>query len=833
MNLTTSGATGTKLAVILVVGLVVSIIAQGATATELSNGVINLQIDTRTGRLTGATFQGRACLEGSEDKYLLDAKQLDKPIVAYEIRDRVISQRIQTTPQDKSVILECENKTLAAYGVSITKTYRLAKGSKAFSKEVKFTNKSSSNGYWVSYHNYTQVALRLRKGGYYYSPFMKSQIWASQIKGTTTLNSNWYGPHRNESCAIINPLEGYGVGGYVYKTNGRFVSSFGNPNPPTGSEVLMTLEAEGFRIGNDVDFVSPGKSISITFQWQAFEGDVFDYLWAYFNLPEIVEMRRENKSADWMDEISVLGYGANNSGYLGEYYVNGWWREFTDLLKWGYYAAYFDHHGDHHGRDVDPNDEQDQFFQRFTKEIHADIPKMKIGMYVPWDGWAKSTDVFKKHPEYFVYDRSGKILHSAYTRYAVDISISGAYRHFLETLAATQEFMDLDFISFDGGVGPMALWGRTRNWGYEGATPTMAQWYDWYDFFGEVATRIQAKNPNMGFHCNQPTVFHAGMGMMEMPNWWGPSFNWRDRSDLLFTAKMGEAKNTCLTALNWNVYDGNGKLTPFEDYCYTKMLFMLALRPTMAFPHVPFSPDALFKAMKARVPWANAAYEMRGAKLFDADVSPWWYALPQGSQTEIETYTLQHNNDRFITVCNHGKSGPVSVTVDSKKFGLVDGKTVLVWENSILNPSNTPNTDSGVVAQNKLTVLKPPIPPRLTVLANINNEDIRVFNVTQVPGFIAEVEGHTTEFKLVDSLDIATDGYIDNEKKEVHLVVQSKKRDNYKIAVFMPRSWSDNNIVVVLDDQVVAGTGKVIGGEHFVITDIQGSGRHEIVVKQE
>lgn len=821
---------------LLMFGLIVVLGLLGVedvSGVTLSNNAVSLQISASTGQVVSGTYSTRAekCLGVITDEYALDSKAFDASITASEAYDRVVSTSSRTIKGVKTCTLECENTILSRYGVSLTKIYRLSTSSSGkFSKEVIFHNNSASSGYWVHYNNYTRLTPTLRNGSYYYVPFMDRK-WASEVSETVNLTSRWYGPHTNENCAVINPVKGYGICGYIYKINNRFVSSFAVGHPPTGSYAVVALEKDGFRLGSDVAFVLPGDNISVTFQWDIFEGDTFEYLSEYYNLPELAAMRRKYKNPSWMEEASVLGFGSINPGYLGEYYENGWWKEFTDLLKWGYYPIYFDNYGDSHG-DYNRSDHPDDvFFKRYASLIHKDIPKVKIGIYVPWDGWASGTEVYAGHPEYFVYDRDGKIVHSIYTRYAIDITQPGCYKHFANGMAAMQEHFNLDFISIDGGAGPVALWGKVRNWGYKGAVPSMMQWYDWYDLFRDTITDIQSKNPQVGFHNNQPSVLQAGIAMMEMPGHWGPQADWRPRSDLLYASKMGETADSWMTPLSWHVFDGNGNPLLFEDFCYAKMLFMLALRPTMAFHHVPWSGDAIFIAMKNRTPWANAVYEMRRAKLVDAGVSPWWYAEPEGSESGIEAYTLRQGADRFITVCNHGSDRPVKVSVDRDLFKLARNTTTFVWENSIMNPNGISSPPTSVVAQKTLLVLRPPVTKKIEISTPINNEDIRVFNLTQVPGFIAEVEGSPTEFNLVNSLDIAISGSIDHVKIKVALDAFSSKRKRYKIAAYCPKEWG-SEFSAAVDGQAASYKEIILFKERFLIVDIKGVGLHKINIER-
>ena len=44
---------------------------------------------------------------------------------------------------------------------------------------------------------------------------------------------------------------------------------------------LVALEKDCFRLGADITFLRSGKQASVTFQWNIFEGDTFEYLYEY------------------------------------------------------------------------------------------------------------------------------------------------------------------------------------------------------------------------------------------------------------------------------------------------------------------------------------------------------------------------------------------------------------------------------------------------------------------------------------------------------------------------------------------------------------------------
>ena len=595
-----------------------------------------------------------------ENRYLVMEKERPD-VTALEREDVVVEQ----TADAGATVFRCTNPKMP--GVTITKRYVVNEGRKSVRRMLSFLNSAPKSRYVTPYVDCTFAAgfktnLWHLGAGYIgpYKPFpdVKSEQivndYKQSSKGLVLIH-----PENGRASAGRNNLSHYRV-----KIDDQVVWPWWHSAIGRYREYHDRLSylPGGYRMGLGTFGLYPEKSISITDQFNAFDGNLFTFFDDIFaaDLEIAAELASIPAAPKWFDDVFNCGSGGNH-----EYEID-WYLQMIDeghfmprhwgSFSWGEYVAKIGLRGTQGG--FITGDE----FAAFMKSIRARDPKRvhpsHYGIVIA-TSWF--TRVLKEHPEWFrVHDRNG----------AVDSLFPGVSDNFQTMFnnPACREWMVEMLVSFCKHLGNDVVYvdesqqTNTIDWDRDQVTLDS----DSVKFWKLLKKRFHEEG--IVFWANGSGNPYADLNYMESPDELEPS-RWRNWAGVGFgISMMNRMKPGNRTAL----------LTWTRRNDYANRIVSLGW-----IPH-PY-PDNDIRLPVMRAVWQEG-------NLFPADVryTPDWKT---DAEVAVESHAMKRADapDVVLSFINRADACDIPVTVDLASLGFAPGSRIAVWKlhyNELMNSGN-------------------------------------------------------------------------------------------------------------------------------------------------
>lgn len=790
---------------------------------EISNGSLTFSISAETGSLVRGRHikKQEDFLAPSFDEYKIENKKGAKTVSEKDYS--VIDVKREQSAAISSLTLTCKNESYP--DALITKRYSLGSRDNKLIKRTEIKN-TGSDGFFVSYHTGVSMPSSFRDTGYYYVPTRIPRLAASKVKKTRSVRSPVYYTIQQSVACLVNTKKKCGLANYIYKINDKYVSCLKSYDTSS-----MVFTPAGWRYCAARDYIKSGNSSAFTIHYMLFGGDSSDFLYEYLSLPEIKKSGRDYQVAPWISNVKLSMFNFKAS-FLAEKYVEKFKAIADGLGKDGHVMIMFNPwdkvhypHGTYSTRHKDF-----RYFCERAKALRKACPRVKLGIYTLMDCIDTRGSLFKEHTDWVVWGKDGKPDMLFYKLFAKkQIGLPACRKHTIDRAVGITRDGNLDFLFMDGGTGPHGRNIRVRDWRNKAVT----QWDDWNSLYKGIAKGVKELGPEKALFSNSAAARYADCSFQESSFLHRPKLNWRILSDYLYNAKISQLEPSAwISNLYWYP-------TKFGDQRYPNYIFALGLKPNLFFrEHADLSKVTHgaklqwpYSFVLARLPYVNAAYEMKNAMLVRAKVSPWW----RRENTEIETYLLKQLNDYFVPVISHYKEKKkvkVSVDLDNgKAFKIDHSKPLFVWTESIVSPKTfIKSSRKHVFEHQRFQILHlDKASKKIKLEAECSPETLKMFVATQVPAFIYSVDKERTHLRLSGHADIKITGTFEVRQKEVKLNVESN-RDSCEIMVPVPMRWG--KVKVVLDGKKIDIRTLREGNHRFLLMNIS-RGKHDAKITAE
>jgi hypothetical protein len=210
-----------------------------------------------------------------------------------------------------------------------------------------------------------------------------------------------------------------------------------------------------------------------------------------------------------------------------------------------------------------------------------------------------------------------------------------------------------------------------------------------------------------------------------------------------------------------------------------------------------------FNSLLSKLPYVDAAYETRGARVIDADVSPCWWS----DDGNIEAYTLRQGGALMIPVISHEtENTPVKISAATEKAGLDKDAETYSWVFDMEDPRQfsreemlSPDWRGKSIMRKRFVKKEEKLGDRLEVGITARPLLLSLVLVTQVPAMTCGVNGRNAQILLPGTLDVDISGRLDHDLKKLDLKITSRK-DKAEIMAYFPGSWGEPRILSGADE---------------------------------
>ncbi|MDD5698753.1 MAG: sugar-binding protein [Victivallaceae bacterium] len=791
----------------------------------LENGKIGFGISPDNGNISGAwnKFSPGKDIEKGVDLYWAEYKTDHRIEKSSELDDRIISSLRKKKAGRDILTLKCINSSL---GVEIVKEYEISANDNKLIKRVTFS--TAKEVMLFKYASGITLTSEFITGGYFHhlgrvQGYDKSIIYPEEVAGKR--NIYW-----SSQVCLVNPGKGYGVGEYKYRVNGRY------DLPSAGELVPSYLVPAGWEIGISGEFLKKDQPFSAETHYVIFEGDAVDFHQGYMALADFAGMRENFKTPAWVKEVRfVLGWCGVHQ--LGKVIPGPALRSLTGrnepILGWPI-SPWFDWSIDVRGDwlDGELDDPSLHFYSiarqelKTLKRVQNDFPWIRVGNYTwPWSLGQKSK-VYREHPQWVVYDEEGNpvvladILKKG-VAYRANPAAPGYIDYQMERVRKVIRKLNYKVYNTDGTGGC-----TYADWKSEKVIHT----YHWLDYFGRLRETVRECGkdniymPNGNFYA---AGIQADCGFLEHGERWvdpndnhGP-YNWRIFADKIRFAKLYQYKDRWIAPIFWG--HANIKNVRNNDPWYSNYIIAFGLKPSHPCEADYNELGSLWLSLKSKMPYINAAYEMKEVKLIDGDISPCWW---NNRETELEAYTTRQGNAYFIPVINHTDiRREVIVSADFAKMGSPPNTLLFAWEFAMTDPWEVTGKNSAAGELDRRMVIKRKYRgmfrlknSRRTFSIGTDPYLLNMIMVTSSPAVVFSVNGRKNQLLLPQTLGTKISGQLDQKNKKCCLSVHSTD-DKVKIMAFYPRLWGSCE-VVLNNNQQLSFTEMNDFEERFILFEI-------------
>ena len=611
-----------------------------ASAVLLLASIVTL--DPGTGRLSafGHSF---------ENRYLMMEK--GKPDVTALEREDVVEKR---TDGKGFVSFRCTNPKMP--GVTVEKRYVIDRERGSVRRTLTFCNSAQQSKYVTPYVDCTfskgfKKNLWHLGAGYIgpYKPYpdVKSELVVNDYKQSS------------KGLVLIHPENGLENAGrnnlshYRVKIDDQVVWPWWHSSIGRYREYHDRLSylPDGYRMGLGTFGLYTGKSISVTDQFNSFDGDIFTFFDDIFAAdPEIAaEIASIPPAPKWFDDVFNCGAGGNFE------YETDWYLKMIDeghlmprhwgSFSWGEYVAEIGMRGVQGGHIT--GDE----FAEYMKSIRSRDPKRvhpsHYGIVIA-ASWF--TRVLKEHPEWFrVHDRNG----------AVDSLFPGVSDNFQTMFnnPACREWLVEMLVSFCKHLGNDVVYidesqqTNTIDWDRDQITLDS----DSVKFWKLLKKRFAEEG--ILYWANGSGNPYADLNYMESPSEIEPA-RWRNWAGVGFGISMiNRMKKGNRTAL----------LVWIKKNDYANRIVSLGWVPH---PY-PYN--------DVNLPVMRAVYQEGNLLPANVKYTPDWKT---DATVEVESHTMKRADapDVVLSFINRSEARDLPITVDMSTLGFTSGERIAIWK---------------------------------------------------------------------------------------------------------------------------------------------------------
>ncbi|MDD2709465.1 MAG: hypothetical protein PHV34_15875 [Verrucomicrobiae bacterium] len=789
----------------------------------LDNGLVRFAIDRERGLLAeGWNLQtSEKYMVRSADEYSVDRGGGNKPEISTEENDiveSVIDEKTGGTGDARIISLKCKNP---AWNIEIVKTYELNKNDRKLIKKVRFSNKNAEGLLGLFSHaSALNFSPDYAREGYVHSRNERDSGHPFQVRLAGSPPRRPIGVSRGQAqICMVHPQKNNGVGHYKYLVNNRF-----DLKTAMGRSYLTP---QGWIIPIASDFLDAGKTLSTETHYTMFKGGHVQFHMEYMDLPAYREAHNY-QVAPWLKdvrfvsgwkEIHDLGEGVPVESYLKLFDKDEPIFGFA-ITPWT--DPMWQHRGDYLDGEIELYPDAVQEIATL-KRVQAACPRLKISNYTWHYSIGPKSKIFLNHPEWLSYAKDGSP-QKLFDLPKVDLNEKATFRPLISNPDYLRYVSDrikrvmrelkyeiyyTDDLSF------------SRNYA-DWKTRTAIHNYHWIDFWTAVREAIKSCGEDKVYFANSyaPDLIGAECGFIERSSknpWLKPdelaagSKSWKALADRMFLTKLYQ-HDECrwIAPIFWGHHSLKGARN--NDPWYSNYVIGLGLKPSHPGEADAVGMGGFWNSLLSKMPYINAAYEMRGAKVVEADVSPCWW---KDDQSQIEACTLRQGGAAFIPVISHEKdAGKTKVSADTAGLGLDPSAETYFWVFDMTDPRQFKKDDvlkpdwlKTSIMTKRLIKKSERLEKRIEIEIETRPNLLSLVMITQIPAAICSVNGKPSQILLPHTLDIAVEGKLDGTAKTSTLRINSRK-DAAEIMAYFPAAWGEPKI---LADGKPAASEKVSG----------------------
>jgi hypothetical protein len=771
----------------------------------LDNGLVRFFIDKDRGNLTAGwnlADQGEYIIN-SFDEYTFKRGALVNDEITTEEKDQVVSliqDKIENTDNPKSISIRCKNPV---WGLEIIKTYELWMQDHKLIKKVEFKIDQVESGL-LKYASAVNFSPEFRNGYYHVrnerdsgSPFLTK---ATDVTYRRKMDSS----RGMSQICFINPQKQFGVGQYKYLVNNRYDLKYG-----LGSS---DFTPDGWIIGIDGDFIGNNKMFSAEVHYAIFPGDHVRFYQDYMNLPAYQEANNY-QTPKWLKDVRLVA-GWNEVSEIGSKIKPD---DFLNLFEkdepvFGYVLSpWNDPMWKHYGDFLDGEIELYPYAQeriRTFKAVKNICPRLKLSCYVWQYSVGPNSKIFLNHPEWLVYNENDKprrlfesssydMLNSSFRQMVSDPEYlkyaCTRVKRLMTELNYDTYYMD------DISISRIVVDWKTR---------TVVHNYHWIDYWKKIRDAVKSGGEDKVFFANSflPDIIGPDCGLVEC----GSRNPWIDHKDPIRSGrKRWTAFADRLFMCKLYQYDESRWIAPiFWGHCslanirnndpyFSNYLIGLGLKPMSAGEADAKFMGSTFNSLLSKLPYIDAAYETRGTRIVNTNISPCWWR----DDGNIEAYTLKQGNAFLIPVISHESENiQVKLTAETEKSGLDKNSETYFWVFDMEDPWQftkeemlNPDWRQKSIMRKKFIGKEDKLGDKLNVTVTARPILLSMVLVTQVPALICTVNGRKAQILLPSTVDIDINGKLDYSSKKLNLKISSRK-DTAEIIAYFPGAWGEPQI---------------------------------------
>ncbi len=704
-------------------------------------------------RKTGDIIEGWNCR--TYEKYFLRTSSeyiihtQPKDIKAKSAGDKVVN----ISKGQGRVSFYCSNSAFSAKQLKFVKTYEIDETVGGMVMRYTLENSVRRRRH-ISWFVNVKLADSLCSGGkgYYYIPFLSAspKVSVSSVSSPRPIKAQ-YDAWDFRVSAIVNPARGYTASTFLYLEDGRFCPCIVGRSPVLPPEIRtglrkmaglpdyrLFLQRNGWRFCAAKFNIAPKSKMSASLVYQIIRGDSSDWLRRYYKLPAIRQLYTNYKYpvSKYVKNIMAIGGWMKATVPVMTNSVIEGYQNFARKLGRGYYPMIFEYHYGSQG-DFRTDEPDAKWLKQRISVFKKLAPNVKVGGYVIPHVIDPMQDIAIKHPDWFARDRWGRTICIDYNIRRLKVINNESANLIVSQLGGVMKYFDWDTLFMDAGVA------------IPGAGPD--EFIDWDSFyphykvaemFCNIAKRIKQIFPEKIIYANGPNQPYTDISLIEIapgPYIWD---DWRILSEMIYSAKMNQQLGRRNTLMYWYM---NSK----AELRYVQYIINGTLIPFIGNIE-PGTPKERQEIILRRIPYVQAVYEIKDAKLIDAKVKPWWRA----QETNFDVWALRQGKTNIVTVINHYKRDKaVEIEASAADLKLDKSKPVYIWVSLLKDPKTLTKENERVIISERFEVIKN-VGDKLKIKLDIRSKQMKIITISQVPAFVCKSSNYYMQFRLTDGMGI-------------------------------------------------------------------------------
>ncbi len=724
-------------------------------------------IDTTTGRVTAFGRTGSEQYFSNTDLYRFGGRESDETFDLMTVRQQ----------NSNTLVLEGENRKI---GLLMRKEYRLENGE--LIKIVSFrTDSGERQLFELSGH--TRFTAAMAEKGYFFLniddgykvqtlPYIRVNR-VQQPTGWSVARGAlvYYHPAANETLSY-----------YRYRINGRYI--YGESNKSIDSRLLP----DGAVTALASDFLEPGSKTTVESRFMAESGDPRTYLRRIYHQEPFTSYRNRPVPAWFRNTLMYFPPGGS-----GDMLINhrdellSDLRNILPLLAEDQYLMIFFNHwgtsGDYPSSGMirylkgsgwsEPIPAE--AMKKAIQEVKALSPKIKLGAYFFFAPVADSP-IVREHPDWFIHNADGSMEQGGDgigSCYFPDMS-SGYREYLLQQLKDAVSVYGMDWLHLDANMYENTNF-RTRN---------VVQTADWAELYQKLAEFTVDKDVAIvqnvawtNFLWSDGTYFEC-----QQPDRWERK-DWRIMgvsaylAALARTYRPGVWSNLCYGGLGaWGLRNTFCGMKGWVRDCRT---WCLQLPASLEREHV--------------------VSELLQTRLAEIEIKPDWWRL----ETEnLEILPLQAGEALVLSILEHGdKPATETIELNPQQIPGFRPEALLFRHTSELRPPEPWDLADGEVPVELNTILWSTFAAGMTDSSKYRHELTlkpltNVYHIlSQVPGWIYEVNGRRTALPLPENHGVKMNGKVLPDAKQYTLTAENSQK-SAKALLWLPNEWTGAKVTV-------------------------------------